>query len=477
MTDPAKTDPAMTEPAATESGAESAADRERFEDAMHVLHGEGGSGTVRRLLYTLYLTAIFGAVYGFNLLRATLVTSDPAWVDAVGSGWGLLVLLILIGLLLLTALKVARVRGPVVPQLPFLDHIASSGLDRAVVLREYAQALLIGALGVGALLGSLAGGAVVGSGRGGVITVVVAVVLGALIGLTTAAAALVGQRQASGSGLERSVAGLLRGLRLLDLRTQAIRTTHVGGAVLAGDLRAARLETAAPVTRGRGVRLRSRGPRRTVIARDLLGMRRAPGRAAAGALGLLAAYALVAVGVGQPAAPRIVAILAMAVAYFAFGALAEGLRLVADNAGTAPLIGLTFRAEAVAHLALPCAAALIVGAPAAATVAAASGASIPLTLAFAAAMTVVLAGAALMAAFRGSPPDLSFIGEIGPMAMAYWYARPITIAALTGGLLLAAAADLPALAPVLWVTAAGMGAGYLWYGLHLARRLELGHRL
>ena len=70
-----------------------AQDRDRLADAAYVLHGEAGSGTIRRLLYALYLVLIFGGVYGFNLLRAMLVTADQGWVDSLASGWGVLALL------------------------------------------------------------------------------------------------------------------------------------------------------------------------------------------------------------------------------------------------------------------------------------------------------------------------------------------------------------------------------------------------
>lgn len=452
-------------------------DRERLEDAIHVLHGEEGTGTIRRLLYAFYLVVVLGGVYGFNLLRATLVTSDPAWLAQVASVWGGLAGLALLAAILLLARWVGGVRGPVVPQLPFIDSVVASGLDRAVVLRELGLATLLGGLGIGFLTGALVGGAVLGAGFGGVPGVLIAVALGTVIGLVVAVTALVGQRAASGGRIEHSLSSLLRGLRLDDLRTHAVRTTHVGGAVLAGDLRAARLDVAAPVTRARSARLRSRGRFLTVVSRDLLGLRRAPGRVVSGALGLGTAYALLGVSLTQPAAPRIVGILAMAGAYFAVGALAEGVRLVADNAGTPPLLGLGFRAEASLHLVIPMLGALLIGLPVTATVATLTRADMPLAMGLAAALTTILAGATLMAAFRGAPPDLSFIGEIGPMTMAYWYARPLTLAALSGGLLASASADLGPRAPLLLASGLGTGAFTMWYGLHLARKLELGHRI
>lgn len=452
-----------------------AQDRDRLADAAYVLHGEAGSGTIRRLLYALYLVLIFGGVYGFNLLRAMLVTADQGWVDSLASGWGVLALLATVLVAGTIAVRAGRTRGPVVPQLPYIDTVVTAAIDRALVLRELAAAWLIGAVGTGALIGALVGGAVLGAGRGGVLVIVTAVIGGAMLGLLLAVLALLGQRAASGPGRETSVAGWLRGLRIADLRTHALRTTHIGGAVLAGDLRAARLDIAAPVTRGRGLRLRSHGPWRTIIARDLLGLWRTPGRLAGGLAGIVAASALIVVAATQPQAPAILAILAMALAYVAVGALAEGLRLLADTAGTPPLLGLPFRREAVAHLVVPLLASVIAGSmTAAVVVAAASTTDLVFAVGAVASVSTILIGAVTMGAFRGSPPDLSFIGEIGPMAMAYWYARPLTVAAISGGLLLTVAADVgPAILPVILL----VGLACVGYGLHLARKLELGHRI
>lgn len=451
---------------------EAAEDRERLEDALHVLHGSAGTGLVRRLLYVLYLIVIFGGVYGFNLLRAALVTSDPRWLDSVASVWGVLAAGVAAAGLGLLAWRAGRVRGPVVPQLPFIDTVVASAIDRGVVLRERGLVVLIGGAGAGLLLGALAGGAVVGAGRGGVAVVLGAVVCGAGLGLALAWISVLGQAAASGSRRVRTLGAALRALRLVDLREHAVRTTHIGGAVLAGDLRAARLDVAAPVTRARSVRLRSRGPWRTLIARDVLGLRRAPGRLAWGLVGVAAAYGLIAVRATTPSLPLATGMLAMVLAYFAVGALAEGVRLLADNAGTPPLLGLGFRTEALLHLVVPVAMTLAVGLPASVLVAA-SDASIGIAVLAAAGMTLILAGTTLMAAFRGSPPDLSFIGEIGPMSMAYWYARPVTTAAISGGLLLALIAEA---GPIALVGAFGTGGFALGYGLWLARKLELGHR-
>ena len=59
-------------------------DRDRIEDADHVLHGPDGSGLVGRVLYAVYVTAFLALIYAYTVLRAVLVSSDTAWFcDAV----------------------------------------------------------------------------------------------------------------------------------------------------------------------------------------------------------------------------------------------------------------------------------------------------------------------------------------------------------------------------------------------------------
>ena len=470
----------MAEPAST------AQDAERLDDALYVLHGSQGTGTIRALLYGGYLVAIFGGVYGFNLLRALLISSDPQWLRAAAASvWSLLAFGTLIIGLGLLAWRVGRVRGPLVPPLPFIDLLLGSAIDRWQVLRERAWVLLISGLGVGVLIGVLLGGAAMGAGLGSAAAVLGAVVGGAVLGVALAWLWLAGQHSLAPRGPGRAVnwPAMVRDLRLDDVRAHALRTTHIGGAVLAGDLRAARLDVAPAITRARSRRLRPGGRVSTIVRRDILGYRRAPGQAVAGVLGVGVSSALIALAVLQPAAPRILGALALIVAYLGFGALAEGVRLVADNAGTPPLLGVSFRAEAVLHLIAPAALALACALPIAALVgrahaleaAGAPGLHPAYALGAVTVMVALLAGVTLMAAFRGTPPEMSFVPEVGPMTMAYWYGRPLAVA-VSGGLLLGSLADSRGWAPVLLGAELALAVAIIAYGIRLARRLELGHR-
>ncbi len=456
-------------------------DSERLDDALYVVHGSRGSGGLGRLLYAVYLVAIFAGIYGFTLWRGVLVSSDPEFIDTmVRSGWGLGAIAVVVAGLVGLAWRLGSVRGPVVPPLPFIDQVVAGPLDRAIVLRERLALTLLGGGSIGLLLGAIFAGGVVGSGVGGVGTVAAGAAAGLATGLASALAWFAGQagtRPRALVDVRHGLATGLRGLRLEELRRHAIRSTHAGGAVLAGDLRAVRLDVAAPVTRARGRRLRAAGRYPTIMRRDLLGLRRTPFQVVTGACLTIGGSALAAVSLTQAGAPVIVAGLAAVALYFGFGALAEGVRLVADNAGTTPLIGLGFRAEAAAHLVVPVTAFLALATPITALLGSRLGGQ-PWVVAGA---VVVLAGllcaATLLAAFRGAPPEASFVPEFGPIAMTYWYARPLTLAAVSGGLLINRVAHAGPNVGAVLVGGAGSALVLIGVGFYLARKLELGHRI
>lgn len=450
-------------------------DAERLADALFVIHDGRGSGGVGRLLYAVYLVAIFAGIYGFTIWRGVLVSSDPDWVAAAVASWWSPFALAAAALGLVTvAWRLGRVRGPVVPGLPFIDHVVAGPLDRALVLRERITLTLLGGGSIGLLLGAVVSGGFVGSGVGGPLAVGLGALAGALCGVVAALAWFAGQ---AGRVPRHGLGPALRALRLEDLRRQAIRSTHVGGAVLAGDLRAVRLDVATPVTRGRAVRLRPGGARRTIVRRDLLGLRRTPGQVVAAAVLTLTGSALAAVALTQAAAPVVLAGIGAVLLYYGFGALAEGLRLVADNAGTTPLLGLGFRAEALAHLVVPFAGFVMLAVPVATLLAMPLGGGAALVAVVMVVLAGLLCAATVLAAFRGSPPDSSFVPEFGPIAMTYWYARPVILAAVSGGLFLNRVAHADGREAQVLVAGAGSALVLTWVGLRLARKLELAHRM
>ena len=455
-------------------------DLDRLSDTRFVL-GEG-SHAFRQSVYAVYVAVLLALSYGFTVAQALFHTSDPAGLRAEILSWPALGALLVVGVTG-TGLtyRAGRVRGPLVPPLPWTDLVATSAIDRALSLRRWLALALIGTVSGGVILGGVVGGGlwyahVVGPGSFGAFLAV-----GLAMSLALLAAWLAGQAGQS-PPVPGAAAGrpgprtALRRLAVEDLRRQAVRSTRLGGAVLAGDVRAVRLEVAAPVSRGRELRLRSAGPVLVVARRDLLGLRRMPGGFATGT-------ALVAIGggaigwsVGGRDVPGVFPALAMLACYAGFGAWAEGLRLHGDNVGTPPLLGIDTGTEAAAHTIVPVALFLAVGGLAAAVASAAvSGTPGPAVRAalWTVPLALILGGCHLLAAFRGLPPRM-FSGFRSPAGLAAWVAYPALLAMAVGGPLTAAVASGGALA---WPLGVGLGALLAYAGMSRATVLAASHRI
>lgn len=469
--------PAST--AVTKSGwatsEEAAADHaDRIADALHVLHGERDRSGLRRVAYAVYLAALFGAFYGFTVAQAGLRLIDPeffarlmVWPWAVPAGIGV------VALALALVFRAGRVRGPVVPGMAYLDMVVASGIDRGLTLRPAARTVCAAGLGIGSVLGLLTGAAFAASGHGAVLALVLGGIGGLLIAAALLSAWFAGQ-VSLGAPLPRRLSQGLRALRITDLRAHAIRSIRLGGAALSGDLRAARLELATPVTRGRSARLRPGHRRLVVVRRDLLGLRRTPAALATGLVLAGLAAAGLAAALAGPGIPVLIPLIAAALGYLGVGTWSEGMRSVADQAGTNALFGMGFRAAAASHLLTPAGLFLLTGCGVGAAVTWAAGGSVLTWLAWLPGLTGILVGAVLLAAFRGAAPVTAFVPEFGPMSLVLWYARPLLVAAFGAGLLGARATQTGSLPGGLF--AGVSGAALIGLGLWRARELELAHR-
>ena len=474
-----------------------AEDKARLEDVTHVLHGPHGTGAVQRVLYAVYLLALLAFTYGFTVARALFMTSDPGWLHdrLLGPGAAVVAVGLAVALTVLVH-GLGRRRGPVVPPLPWVDHVVAGPLDRATTLREWwlvsATLLLTGTTVVAGVLG----GGLWASGTTGPTSLVVALLAGPLLGAAVAAAWLAGQVGAGESGpvpvtttdagrgrdggLRRlGPSAALRRLGLPELRAQSIRSTRLGGAVLAGDLRAARLEAATPVHRGRGLRLRSHGRLLTVVARDLLGLRRQPGLLLSGVLLAAPGAAGVAWSLSDPEVPVALAVVAVAALYLGVGVWAEGLRLLGDTLGTPRLSGLGQETEAGAHTVLPASLFVLVSLPLALAVRAlvpGSTVGVGSLLLWVLGVGALVLGAQWVAAFRGRPPFLAFLPDVGPMVMTLWFARSLVLCAVVGGLLTARAAHDVVLGSPGVTLLAAVGLCWLW-GRRTLRSAADEHRI
>lgn len=444
---------------------------DRLEDATHVLHGPGGSGAWRSLLYAVYLMALLGSLYGFTVTRGVVETFWPAWRRSglVPPVLGGLVVVALGGLLL--AHLAGRRRGPVTPPVPWVDLVATTSVDRALVLRDAWRVPGAGLLAAGTLGGAILGAAAWGGDATGPWALVAGTTLGVLLGGGAAVAWLAGQLVSDGSGpasgrttdavrLALRPRLALRALGTDVLRTHSARSSRLGGAVLAGDPRALRLEAGSPVRRGRHLALRSRGRLGTVLARDVLGLRRQPLLVVGGAVLAVPAAALVALAVTHPGARLPAALAGAVVAHLAAGTWAEGMRLLGDTLGAPRLLGGSVRAEALAHAVPPVALVVVAGLVAAPLAVVLGGPHEAGAHALAAAVACALLALAVAAtqavgAFRVLPPSLTALPEAGPILLAAWAAWPLLLAALGGGTVLARVAADPAgaVVPVLVVLA------------------------
>ncbi len=103
-----------------------------------MLHGPHGTGAVQRVLYAVYLLGLLAFTYGFTVARALFITSDPAWLHdrLLGPGAAVVAVALAVALTVLVH-GLGRRRGPVVPPLPWVDHVVAGPLDRAATLREW----------------------------------------------------------------------------------------------------------------------------------------------------------------------------------------------------------------------------------------------------------------------------------------------------------------------------------------------------
>ncbi|MBD3785321.1 MAG: hypothetical protein IE926_20640, partial [Micrococcales bacterium] len=171
-------------------------DRERFEDASHVLHGPAGSGAWHQLLYALYVVALLAGLYGFTVTRAVVEVYGPSWRAAGATGPVVAGGLVLVGLVLVLAHLAGRRRGPVTPEPAWVDLVVASSVDRALTLRESWLLPWLTLVVAGGLVGGVGGAALVGGGATGPLALPVGLVGGLLVGAGLAASWLSGQVQA-----------------------------------------------------------------------------------------------------------------------------------------------------------------------------------------------------------------------------------------------------------------------------------------
>ncbi|HET7304772.1 MAG TPA: hypothetical protein VFJ12_09515, partial [Segeticoccus sp.] len=412
--------------------------RERLDRARQVIFGDHRDRSTSNAVYAVYVAVIGAAGYGVPAVQALLAFVDPAWFAAhvtVATGTAACVALA-VGLLAL-AFWLGPVRGPVVPQLAYLDLVATSPIDRGTSLRKPWRLSLFGCLAGGALVGLVLGTGIAVAQLAGPVAAAVGALAGLLVGLLCAGFWLWGQVRSAPGGRRGPSTFLhagrsLRQLHLAGLREQAASSIANGGALLAGDLRSVRLNIAsrsARAPRARNVRLRPGSPFGVVVRRDRLGLRRAPRSVLPGLLACAVGVAGLAATVDSPGTPSLLALVSAVVGYLGFGVFAEGLRIQADNVGTTPLLGIDPDHESLAHLVVPLVCYAVVTVLVGVAVVLLAGVHV-LAVVWTMVAGGLFAGGHLIAAFRGRAPEATLRQGMGPAVMVLWLLYPVLVVAI-----------------------------------------------
>uniref|UniRef100_UPI0025F4E9E6 hypothetical protein n=1 Tax=uncultured Aeromicrobium sp. TaxID=337820 RepID=UPI0025F4E9E6 len=385
------------------------------------------------------------------------------------------------------AVGVGRTRGPVAPTAPYVDWVVSGPEDLARVLRPFWWRSVVGVTAV-----AVVAGLVVVVSRNTVPDPLAAVVLAVVVlgfGLLLAVAWLAGQSRLPLPAITLALLSVAVGWPLHDawaalgsqprwwvmvvpvaaigallsvrrmvvvllpsrLRTQALRWSQVEAFAMTADL-----ASAADVLRGRtrrGRRWRPTFGAPALVRRDLVGLLRSPGRAAAGiALACLSGLLL---GPAQDAPTPIIAIAAASLSYAAACYLSDGLRFSAANRSRPAVFGLTPAQTVLQHLVVPVVVLVVVLSGAAAF----SGA---VGVGFGLALLALACRAASV--FKGLlpleylTPIMTPVGEMSSLRVLFWVADAFLVCTLVGATILFQAEGVSALG--LLVGAAALAA--LW---------------
>ena len=411
------------------------ADRQRLRQVRAAILGDHPDKSLSNALYPPYVAVILAGSYGVPAAQQFFRSIDKKWLaEHAGTPVGAMVAATATVLLMALVWLVGRAHGPVTPPLPYLDLVVASPMPRKVTLARHWRVSLGGSVFGGLLVGLVAGAGLAIAEVAPATVLMPAAIIGGLLGVIFAEFWLRGQLQ---GGLPGGTQNGLRGgrrnaLALLDitsLRRQAASNVTMGGAVLSGDLRMVRLDAARPPRRARRVRLRASLPLAVIARRDLLGMRRAPGPVLYGLVFAVAGSAGLMLSLQSSRTPTVFPLVSLVLCHLGFGAWCEGLRMHADNSGTSRLMGLPYKATALAHLVVPVSAlsltSIVVGAGLLL-----AGLATPTSLVWALGVGALLTGTRLMAVFRGLP-SMNVIGA-GVPTMILWYSLPLLVTLIVG---------------------------------------------
>lgn len=416
-------------------------DEDRLRAITSYIHGPKGSGAWRQLLYALYVTALLGAFYFFTAARALALAVAEA-LPAVES-WMWITGGVVASLAAVVASASAGRRvGPVTAPLPWVDLVVSSPLDRAVTLKEHWAVRTVGLTAAGLLGGTMLGAALWAADLTRSVALPLGSAIGTGLGILCATAWLAGQLRADPFGRDQAIPNplrpnlFLRTMSLPHVRAHSLRLLRLSGALFMGDTRVAHLLLATAPARGRHTRLRARGPMRTVVARDVLGLRRDP-RAVVTSLALTV---LGTAALGYSLAHRLPTLFttaAVLVVYLGCRRASEGLRSFGDVLASPSVFGLSTRRQAVAHSVMPAVLSVVAWLPTALVISTFTDPTVGLARLTHAltAVTAVSIAAQWITAFRVAAPDNVYFPETGPVLLVIWWFRPLLLATGAGTVL------------------------------------------
>ena len=400
-----------------------AADDARLAEAYHLRYrGEGGQ--VRGALFTAYVVALFGIVYGVLVSNYIFGTYPQAARRVIGSPWlfgaGSVALMALIALL---ANRAGRKRGPVVPEPGHLEFVTATDLPRRLTLRDSWRSICIimfsGLLGLGV---AIPGGLAISGGS------VWAIVFGVVLALVGAAVILYSWLlgEAAGNIRGRGIGELLDALPMNVLRTQSLMSDSISSALVAGDTRRARAQAFNLKLGNRPLRIRAAGPWRTTIGADLTGLVRLGWVSLVWLVVHTGAVALASIEPVVSSPSPLVLPIVFALAHLTASGLTRGLQHHSETAGEPSILGIPWQAETMLHL-VPV---MLVQLVAALVTALATGAALPLAIMHAASIVAVLSGGQLLFVHKGPPPMVLMTSGGGRGIGLLWVAHPTFLVAV-----------------------------------------------
>lgn len=392
-------------------------ERERLADAYELRY-RGDGGPMSSALFSAYLAALVGTVYG-SVLAHYVFEEWPQvlrWIERQPIGATCIAVLVIL-LVAAVAFKVGGARGPVLPEPGHIEFVVGTDLPRRLTLRDAwrgSQLMVLTSclcVGVAVPIGfTMAGGSPV--------ALAIGVVLGLLGGVLIVQSWLRGQVRGHAPLGGMASWPLVEAVPGPDMLRQSLLSEAVTSSLIVSDTRRARAQAFSLKLRHKPERIRVAGPHLTVVLADVTGLLRTGSSSLGWAVLEVVAVALAGLHAVQHAdSPLLLPILVLLVHIGASG-LTRGLQGQAAAAGDQSLLGLTWIHESVLHLAPLALGQFVVGT--AVGLLTGSGAD---AAAYGLAVALLVSGGQLLYAHKGPAPSI-FMSGPGRGGGVLWAMHP-----------------------------------------------------